>query len=77
VLELLDAEEEVLVVLPGREAASPETLLHRGVYQGTGAGGALPRPTQYLIHEGPTLLALYPALLDQVLDDLLYPPFRA
>jgi hypothetical protein len=76
-LELLDAEDEVFVVLPGREATPSQALLHRGVDQGAGAGRALPGPSHYLIHEGPPLLALNPPLLDEVLDDLLYPLARS
>jgi hypothetical protein len=75
-LELLDAKDEVFVVLPGWEAASPQALLHRGIYQRAGAGRALPGPPEYLIHEGPPLLTLHPALLDEVLDDLLDPLAR-
>src|SRR5215211_687719 len=72
VLELFDAEDQVLVVLPRREAGPPEALLRRGIHQRAGPRRAFPRPSQDLIHEGLALLALEAALLDQAVHDLLH-----
>jgi hypothetical protein len=71
VLQLLDAEDEVLVVLAGREARPPETLLRSSIDQRPRAGGAFPSASHYLVHEGLALLALDTTLVDQVLDYLL------
>jgi hypothetical protein len=72
-LELLDTEEQVLVGLAVRDAGAAQALLYGGVHQAASPRRALARATQDVRDEGTAFRALYPALLDQMIDDLLNP----
>src|ERR671920_1057742 len=72
VLELLDAEEKVLVVLPSREPSSPETLLQRGVDQRSRPGRALSGAVHHVVDHRAALFALHATLLDERVHDLLH-----
>jgi hypothetical protein len=73
VLELLDAEEQVLIGLPGWNPGPTQALLHGGVHQAACSRRALVRPVQNVRDYGAPLRTLYPALLDQTVDGLLNP----
>src|SRR5215210_1515305 len=72
VLQLLDAEQEVLVILPRRKPAPPQALLQRGVDQRTRACGALAGAAHHVVDHRASFLALDAALLDEGVDDLLH-----
>src|SRR5215213_8858426 len=72
VLELLDAEEEVLVVLPCRNPSSSETLLQRGVDQRSRPRRTLAGTVHHVVDHRAALLALDAALLDERVHDLLH-----
>src|SRR5215208_8283746 len=72
-LQLLDAEEEVLIVLPGRKSASPETLLQRGVDQRSRPRRTLAGAVHHVVDHRAALFALDAALLDERVHDLLHP----
>src|SRR5215212_1754002 len=73
VLQLLDAEEEVLIVLPGRKSAPPETLLQRGVDQRTRPRRTLAGAVHHVVYDRAALFALDAPLLDERINDLLHP----
>src|ERR671912_1584307 len=73
VLQLLDAEEKILVVLPGRKPAPPETLLHGSVDQRSRPGRALAGAVHHVVDHRAALFALDAALLDEGVHDLLHP----
>jgi len=71
-LELLDAEEEVLISLPGREAGATQALLHRSIDQASRSRRAFARPVHNVRDDGTSLIALDATLLDQAVNGLLY-----
>ena len=71
VLELFDSEQEILVGLAVRYASPAQALLHRGIYETTGAGRAFARPGNDVLDDRAALLTLYPALLYQAIDGVL------
>src|SRR5215212_5333522 len=73
VLQLLDTEEEVLIVLPGRKSAPPETLLQRGVDQRTRPRRTLAGAVHHVVYDRAALFALDAPLLDERINDLLHP----
>src|SRR5919112_151424 len=73
VLQLLDAEEKVLIVLSGRKSAPPETLLQRGVDQRSRPRRALAGAVHHVVDHRAALFALDAALLDERVHDLLHP----
>src|SRR5215208_53169 len=72
VLELLDAEEKVLVVLPCRKPSSPETLLQRSVDQRSRPCRALSGAVHHVVDHRAALFALHATLLDERVHDLLH-----
>src|SRR5215213_1199941 len=64
VLQLFDAEQKVLVILPSRNTAPPEALLHRSVDQRTRPGRALAGAVHHVVDHRAAFLALDAALLD-------------
>jgi len=76
VLELLDSEQEVLVSLAIRYADPAQALLQGGVYQAAGARRAFTCPAEDVLDDGPSLLALHPALFYQAIHHLLDPLAR-
>jgi hypothetical protein len=63
-LELLDAEEEVLVGLAVRDTRGAQALLHGGIHEGASPRRALASPVHDALDHGATLLALHATLLD-------------
>src|SRR5215211_4632567 len=72
VLQLLDAEEKVLIVLPRRKSASPETLLQRGVNQRSRPRRTLTGAVHHVVDHRAALFALHATLLDERIHDLLH-----
>src|SRR5918995_2147467 len=75
-LELLYSEQEVFVDLAVRDADPPQALLHGGVYQAAGTGGAFACPGEDVLNDGAAFLALHPALLYKAVRRLLDPLAR-
>jgi hypothetical protein len=72
-LELLDAEEKILVDLTVWNPGTSQALLHGGVDQAPGSLRALARLPQNVRNDNTAFLALNPALFDQVVYDFLDP----
>src|SRR5215216_7132677 len=71
-LQLLDAEQKVLIVLSGRKSAPPETLLQRGVDQRSRPRRTLAGAVHHVVDHRAALFTLDAALLDERVHDLLH-----
>jgi hypothetical protein len=74
---LLYSEDQILLLLSRRHSGPTKSLLHRSIHERPGSGGTLAGAAHYVVNDRPTLLALDPALLDEIVDHAFYPVPRS